>query len=301
MALRTDARSRDIGISFEFFPPKSEEMEGQLWQTVGELQEWEPDFVSVTYGAGGTTKAPTLSTVSRFLAETPLATASHLTCVGATKEETHHVIDTFRNVGVTHFVALRGDAPGGVGAPYQPHPGGYANAAELVAGLRSIGDFEISVSAYPEKHPESRDTAADIDMLKRKADNGADRALTQFFFDNDNFERYLEKVRAAGITIPIVPGIMPIQNLTQLKRFAGACGAVIPAFLDERFAGLDDKPEERAKVAADVAAEQIEDLVRRGIGDFHLYTMNRAPLVSAVLTNLGLSRGAAKKRVGAIG
>jgi methylenetetrahydrofolate reductase (NADPH) len=276
-------------------------MEGQLWQTVGELQEWEPDFVSVTYGAGGTTKAPTLSTVSRFLAETPLATASHLTCVGATKEETHHVIDTFRNVGVTHFVALRGDAPGGVGAPYQPHPGGYANAAELVAGLRSIGDFEISVSAYPEKHPESRDTAADIDMLKRKADNGADRALTQFFFDNDNFERYLEKVRAAGITIPIVPGIMPIQNLTQLKRFAGACGAVIPAFLDERFAGLDDKPEERAKVAADVAAEQIEDLVRRGIGDFHLYTMNRAPLVSAVLTNLGLSRGAAKKRVGAIG
>jgi methylenetetrahydrofolate reductase (NADPH) len=301
MALRTDARSRDIGISFEFFPPKSEEMEGQLWQTVGELQEWEPDFVSVTYGAGGTTKAPTLSTVSRFLAETPLATASHLTCVGATKEETHHVIDTFRNVGVTHFVALRGDAPGGVGAPYQPHPGGYANAAELVAGLRSIGDFEISVSAYPEKHPESRDTAADIDMLKRKADNGADRALTQFFFDNDNFERYLEKVRAAGITIPIVPGIMPIQNLTQLKRFAGACGAVIPAFLDERFAGLDDKPEERAKVAADVAAEQIEDLVRRGIGDFHLYTMNRAPLVSAVLTNLGLSRGTAKKRVGAIG
>jgi methylenetetrahydrofolate reductase (NADPH) len=234
-------------------------------------------------------------TVSRFLADTPLATASHLTCVGATKEETHQVIDTFRNAGIKHFVALRGDAPGGAGVPYQPHPGGYANAAELVAGLRGIGDFEISVSAYPEKHPESRDTAADIDMLKRKADNGADRALTQFFFDNNNFERYLERVRAAGIKIPVVPGIMPIQNLTQLKRFAGACGTIIPSFLDDRFAGFDEKPEERAKVAADVAAEQIEDLARRGITDFHLYTMNRAPLVSAVLTNLGFKHEDTRK------
>jgi len=294
MTQKNDARRRDIAISFEFFPPKSEEMEGQLWNTVRDLQDWNPEFVSVTYGAGGTTKAPTLSTVTRFLADTPLATASHLTCVSATKEETHQVVDSFRKAGVTHFVALRGDAPGGVGAPYQPHPGGYANAAELVAGLKQIGDFEISVSAYPEKHPESRDQAADIDMLKQKAENGADRALTQFFFDNDNFERYLDKVRAAGVKIPVVPGIMPIQNLTQLKRFAGACGTVIPAFLDERFAGYDDKPEERAKVAADVAAEQIEDLVRRGLNEFHLYTMNRAPLVSAVLANLGLSRQTAR-------
>ncbi|QRM44977.1 methylenetetrahydrofolate reductase [NAD(P)H] [Rhizobium sp. BG4] len=293
MTLNTGSR-RDIGISFEFFPPKSEEMEGQLWKAVSELQDWNPDFVSVTYGAGGTTKAPTLTAVTRFLNETPLATASHLTCVGATKEETHQVIDNFRKAGVKHFVALRGDAPGGAGAPYQPHPGGYANASELVAGLREIGDFEISVSAYPEKHPESKDVSADIDMLKRKADNGANRALTQFFFDNDNFERYLEKVRAAGVKMPIVPGIMPILNLTQLKRFAGACGTVIPAFLDERFAGLDDKPEERAKVAADVAAEQIEDLVRRGLHEFHLYTMNRSPLVSAVLTNLGFRRGETK-------
>ncbi|EJJ25782.1 methylenetetrahydrofolate reductase [NAD(P)H] [Rhizobium sp. CF142] len=294
MTQKNDARRRDIAISFEFFPPKSEEMEGQLWNTVRDLQDWNPEFVSVTYGAGGTTKAPTLSTVTRFLTDTPLATASHLTCVSATKEETHQVVDSFRKAGVTHFVALRGDAPGGVGAPYQPHPGGYANAAELVAGLKQIGNFEISVSAYPEKHPESRDQAADIEMLKRKADNGADRALTQFFFDNDNFERYLEKVRAAGVKIPVVPGIMPIQNLTQLKRFAGACGTVIPDFLDERFAGYDDKPEERAKVAADVAAEQIEDLVRRGLNEFHLYTMNRAPLVSAVLANLGLSRQTAR-------
>jgi methylenetetrahydrofolate reductase (NADPH) len=295
MTLSNGSR-RNIGISFEFFPPKSEEMEGQLWKAVSELQDWNPDFVSVTYGAGGTTRAPTMTAVTRFLNETPLATASHLTCVGATKEETHQVIDNFRKVGVKHFVALRGDAPGGAGAPYQPHPGGYANASELVAGLREIGDFEISVSAYPEKHPESKDVAADIDMLKRKADNGANRALTQFFFDNDNFERYLEKVRAAGINIPIVPGIMPILNLTQLKRFAGACGTVIPEFLDERFAGLDDKPEERAKVAADVAAEQIEDLVRRGLHEFHLYTMNRSPLVSAVLGNLGFRRGEAKAR-----
>ncbi len=294
MTQNNDARRRDIAISFEFFPPKSEEMEGQLWNTVRELQDWNPEFVSVTYGAGGTTKAPTLSTVTRFLTDTPLATASHLTCVSATKEETHQVVDSFRKAGVTHFVALRGDAPGGVGAPYQPHPGGYANAAELVAGLKQIGDFEISVSAYPEKHPESRDQAADIEMLKRKADNGADRALTQFFFDNDNFERYLEKVRAAGVKIPVVPGIMPIQNLTQLKRFAGACGTIIPAFLDERFDGYEEKPEERAKVAADVAAEQIEDLVRRGLHEFHLYTMNRAPLVSAVLDNLGLSRETAR-------
>jgi methylenetetrahydrofolate reductase (NADPH) len=294
MTQNNDARRRDIAISFEFFPPKSEEMEGQLWNTVRELQDWNPEFVSVTYGAGGTTKAPTLSTVTRFLTDTPLATASHLTCVSATKEETHQVVDSFRKAGVTHFVALRGDAPGGVGAPYQPHPGGYANAAELVAGLKQIGDFEISVSAYPEKHPESRDQAADIEMLKRKADNGADRALTQFFFDNDNFERYLEKVRAAGVKIPVVPGIMPIQNLTQLKRFAGACGTIIPAFLDERFDGYEEKPEERAKVAADVAAEQIEDLMRRGLHEFHLYTMNRAPLVSAVLDNLGLSRQTAR-------
>jgi methylenetetrahydrofolate reductase (NADPH) len=298
MTLNTGKR-RNIDISFEFFPPKSEEMEGQLWSAVAELQDWNPDFVSVTYGAGGTTKAPTLTAVTRFLNETPLATASHLTCVGATKEETHQVIDNFRRIGVKHFVALRGDAPGGAGAPYQPHPGGYANAAALVAGLREIGDFEISVAAYPEKHPESKDVAADIEMLKRKADNGADRALTQFFFDNDNFERYLEKVRAAGIKIPIVPGIMPIQNLTQLKRFAGACGAIIPAFLDERFAGLDDKVEERMKVAADVAVEQIEDLVRRGLREFHLYTMNRSPLVSAVLGKLGFEREGGAKRAGA--
>ena len=290
MVLKTENDRRGLRISFEFFPPKSEEAEVQLWNTVADLTEWHPEFVSVTYGAGGSTKAPTLSAVRRMINETPFSTASHLTCVGATRDDTHRVIDDFLAAGVRHFVALRGDPPGGVGSAYQPHPGGYANAAELVAGLRERGDFEISVSAYPEKHPESRDTAADIDMLRRKADNGANRALTQFFFDNDVFERYHDRVRAAGVKIPVVPGIMPIQNLTQLKRFAGACGTTIPSWLDERFDGLDDDLEERAKVAADVAAEQISDLVRRGIHEFHLYTMNRSALVSAVLDRLGFAR-----------
>lgn len=288
--LKSPAKAPHLRISFEFFPPKSEDMEGQLWATVRDLAGWQPEFVSVTYGAGGTTRAPTLSTVRRLIAETTLPTAAHLTCVDATKADVAHVVDEFRAAGVKHFVALRGDPSGGVGTTYQPHPGGYENAAALVLGLRDIDDFEISVSAYPEKHPESPDEALDIDMLKRKVDNGATRALTQFFFDNDIFERYLNRVRAAGITIPIVPGIMPIQNLTQLKRFASMCGATVPARLDPRFAGLDDKPEERANVAADVAAEQIDDLATRGINEFHLYTMNRAPLVNATLARLGLVR-----------
>ena len=292
MAIKHDRSvptGRRLRYSFEFFPPKSEDMADQLWKTVDELSLWDPDFVSVTYGAGGTTREPTLSTVRRLIGETPLRTASHLTCVGATKEEVHQVVEQFRAVGVKHFVALRGDPQDGMGTAYQPHPGGYANAAELVAGLRELGDFEISVSAYPEKHPESPDEAADIDMLKRKVDNGACRALTQFFFDNDVFERYLERVRAAGISIPIVPGIMPIQNLNQLKRFASMCGATIPGFLDKRFAGLDEQPQARAEVAAEVAAEQIEDLAGRGVLDFHLYTMNRSALVAATLGNLGLA------------
>ncbi|MUO81935.1 methylenetetrahydrofolate reductase [NAD(P)H] [Agrobacterium vitis] len=295
-------QARPFKLSFEFFPPKSEEMEAQLWATVDELTGWEPEFVSVTYGAGGTTKAPTLAAVRRLLAETPLATASHLTCVGATREEIAQVVEDFRAVGVKHFVALRGDPPTGVGSAYQPHPGGFENAAALVKGLKELGDFEISVSAYPEKHPESADLAMDLDMLKRKVDNGATRALTQFFFDNDIFERYLDKVRAAGISIPIVPGIMPILNLTQLKRFAGMCGTSVPAMLDKRFEGLDDKPTERANVAAALAAEQIADLQGRGIDEFHIYTMNRAPLVHATLERLGLQRSdtAVAERAGVV-
>lgn len=281
---------RDIRLSFEFFPPKNDDMDAQLWETVADLKDWNPEFVSVTYGAGGTTKAPTLDAVRKMICQYNLPTASHLTCVDASKDDVHQVVEEFKAAGVRHFVALRGDPATGIGTAYQPHPKGYENAAALVKGLSDLGNFEISVSAYPEKHPESADLSVDIEMLKRKADNGATRALTQFFFDNDHFEHYMDKVLAAGITIPVVPGIMPIQNLTQLKRFAGRCGTSIPAFLDERFAGFDDDLEGRARVAAEVAAEQILDLKRRGVHEFHIYSMNRSPLSNALLTNLGLSK-----------
>jgi methylenetetrahydrofolate reductase (NADPH) len=287
------AAPQPFGLSLEFFPPKSEEMEAQLWEAVEQLSPWQPDFVSVTYGAGGSTQEPTLAAVRRMIGEARVATAAHLTCVDASKQEVKAVVEEYRAAGVRRIVALRGDPTTGLGTAYLPHPQGFSDTADLVRTLVAYGDFDVSVSAYPERHPESPDIAADIDTLKRKADAGAARALTQLFFDNDIFERYLEKVRAAGIGIPIVPGIMPIQNLTQLKRFARRCGASVPAFLDARFEGLDEKPEERAKVAADVAAEQIEDLMRRGLDEFHIYTMNRAPLVSAVLERLGRGRSQA--------
>lgn len=276
-----------LKISFEFFPPKSEEMEAQLWETVERLALWQPEFVTVTYGAGGSTKEPTLAAVQKIIGDTSLPTAAHLTCVDASKDEVRAVVDEYRAAGVRRIVALRGDPAAGIGTAYAPHPEGFAQTADLVRSLAEYGDFDISVSAYPEKHPESPDMAADIDVLKRKADAGATRALTQFFFDNDTFFRYMDEVAAAGITLPVIPGIMPIQNLTQLKRFARRCGAVMPGFLDDRFEGLDEKPEDRAKVAADVAAEQIEELARHGFKHIHLYTMNRAPLVSAVLERIG--------------
>lgn len=289
---------KDIRLSFEFFPPKTAEAEGQLWETAAELSAFEPDFMSVTYGAGGSTRVPTLSTV-RHLLKMGLPVASHLTCVGATKEEVHAVVAEFQAVGVKHFVALRGDPPGGVGTPYQPHPGGYANAAELVAGLRGLADLEVSVSAYPEKHPQSPDVAADIDMLKRKVDAGATRALTQLFFENDDFERYLERVRRAGITIPIVPGILPVHNLAQVQKFAGLCGASVPGWLADRLAPFDSSPQERMPVAIDLAARQVEDLVARGISEFHFYTMNRATMVSAVCERAGFAKVDRRSATGA--
>lgn len=275
-------------ISFEYFPPKSADMETLLWQTVDTLSEYMPEFVSVTYGAGGTTKAPTLATVARISRETQLNVASHLTCVGATKEEVHAVVREFEAVGIRHFVALRGDPAGGIGTAYQPSLDGYANAAELTKGLRELGDFEISVSSYPEKHPESYDVNADIDMLKGKVDNGATRALTQFFFDNDVFEIYLNRVRAAGINIPIVPGILPIHNLAQVQKFSSMCGATVPDFVVNQLGPIEDNASKRFEVAAELAAGQIMDLHSRGIEHFHLYTMNRAPLVSRALDLCGL-------------
>ena len=271
-------------------------MESQLWESMMRLAPFSPDFVSVTYGAGGSTRKPTLATVKRILAETDLKPAAHLTCVNATREEVDAVAREFWNAGVRHFVALRGDAPEGMPS-YRPHNDGYVNAAELVAGLKAFADFEISVSAYPEKHPESPDFMTDIDMLKRKVDNGATRAITQFFFDNDSYERYVERVRRAGIYIPIVPGILPVHNFAQVSKFAGFCGTSIPDWLATRFEGLDKDPQTRALVAAAVAADQVMDLVERGVQDFHFYTMNRAQLVYAICHLLGLR---APKGTGAV-
>lgn len=287
LSRRPDAGGR-INVSFEFFPPKSDEMEARLWQTVKRLEPLSPHYVSVTYGAGGSTRERTQRTVGRILRETGLKPAAHMTCVDATSDEVDGVIRDFAEMGVSHFVALRGDPVAGVGEVYRPHPNGYSNGAELVGAIRRIDDFEVSVSAYPEKHPESADFATDIDMLKRKVDNGATRAITQFFFDNDLYERYVERVRRAGIYIPIVPGLLPIHNFRQVAGFAGRCGAHVPEWIARRFEGLEDDAHTHALVASAIAAEQVLDLVERGIEEFHFYTMNRADLVFAICHLIGI-------------
>jgi len=277
-----------IRVSFEFFPPRTEEMEATLWDSIKKLAPLSPHFVSVTYGAGGTTRERTHATVKRILNETPLTPAAHLTCVDATRAEVNDVIRNYSAAGVRHIVALRGDPTAGAGTPYAPHPGGYVNAADLVSGIRRIADFEVSVAAYPEKHPDSATVEADIDMLKAKVDAGATRAITQFFFENDLYFRYLDRVRARGIEVPVVPGILPVQNFKQARNFAERTGASVPRWLGERFEGLDDDVATRKLVAAAVAAEQVIDLVDRGVTDFHFYTMNRADLVYAICHLLGL-------------
>ena len=281
-------RRRRIRVSFEFFPPKSEDMERTLWDSISRLAPLAPNFVSVTYGAGGSTRERTHATVRRILAETALTPAAHLTCVAATRDDIDEVIRAYWDAGVRHIVALRGDPPDGAGGRYAPHPGGYHHAADLVAGIKRLADFEISVAAYPEKHPDSPSVEADIDMLKAKVDAGATRAMTQFFFENTLYFRYLERVRARGIKIPIVPGILPVQNFKQAKGFATRCGTSVPDWLAERFDGLDDDPATRKLIAAAVAAEQVVDLVDQGVTDIHFYTMNRADLVFAICHLLGL-------------
>lgn len=278
----------DIKVSFEFFPPKTEKMEADLWTAIRRLEPLHPGFVSVTYGAGGSTRERTHTTVARIVRETTCVPAAHLTCVEATRETIQDVALGYWNAGVRHVVALRGDMPGGPGTPYAPYPGGYANAAALTAGLKAIANFEISVAAYPERHPESKSVEADIDNLKAKFDAGADRAITQFFFDNTDYLRFLEKVRARGITAPIVPGIVPIHNFKQVSGFAKRTGASVPAWLQRRFEGLDDDPATTHLVAAAVAAEQVLDLVDNGIRQFHFYTLNRADLVYAICHLLGM-------------
>jgi len=277
-----------IRVSFEFFPPRTADMEQTLWQSIARLAPLQPHFVSVTYGAGGSTRERTHATVKRILAETMLTPAAHLTCVAATRAQVDAVIEGYAQAGVRHIVALRGDPPGGIGEPFAPHPGGYRNAADLVAGIKRLADIEVTVSAYPEKHPDSADVAADLDMLKAKVDAGASRAITQFFFENEFYLRYLDRVRAAGIAIPIVPGILPVQNFKQVRDFAARAGASVPGWLAARFDCLDDDPATRKLIAAAVAAEQVLDLVDHGVIDFHFYTMNRADLVYAICHLLGL-------------
>jgi methylenetetrahydrofolate reductase (NADPH) len=286
-ASRGGARA-PIRVSFEFFPPKTEEMEKTLWDSIARLAPVQPKFVSVTYGAGGSTRERTHSTVKRMLAETDLVPAAHLTCVDASKGEVDEVVKAYWDAGVRHIVALRGDPASGVGEKYVPHPQGYAYSSDLVAGIKKVGNFEVSVAAFPEKHPESKSIEQDLDVMKRKVDAGASRAITQFFFDNEQYLRFMDKVRAKGINIPIVPGILPVQNFKQAKNFAERAGASVPNWMAERFEGLEDDVATRKLVAAAIASEQVLDLVDEGVTDFHFYTMNRADLVFAICHLLGL-------------
>jgi methylenetetrahydrofolate reductase (NADPH) len=286
---RAVGRTAPLRVSFEFFPPKTEEMEKTLWSSIERLRPLGPSFVSVTYGAGGSTRERTHATVERILAETPLRPAAHLTCVGASTGEIDAVVDRYVATGVRHVVALRGDPATGLGTPYVPTPGGYGHAADLVAGIkRRHPGVEVSVSAYAERHPESRDWQTELDNLKRKVDAGADRAITQFFFDNNLYDAFLERLAAARINIPVVPGIVPVINFTQTAKFAAKAGASVPPWLAHRFEGLENDPATRQLVAAAVASEQVLDLVDRGVSEFHFYTMNRADLVYAICHLLGL-------------
>ncbi len=277
----------DIAVSFEFFPPKTEAMERTLWESVTTLTPLAPSFVSVTYGAGGTTRERTHATVARIARETALKPAAHLTCVDATRTEIDAVARAYWDAGVRHIVALRGDPPR-AGERFAPHAEGYASAADLVAGLKRIHDFELTVSAYPERHPEARTASDDLDNLRRKLGAGASRAITQFFFEPDTFFRFRDAATSAGVTAPIVPGILPVTNFAQLRRMAATCNTAVPAWLARLFDGLDDKPATRQLVAATVAAELCRRLYAGGVRDFHFYTLNRAELSYAICHMLGL-------------
>jgi methylenetetrahydrofolate reductase (NADPH) len=276
-----------ISVSFEFFPPGDATMEATLWDSVQRLAPLQPRFVSVTYGADGSTRTRTHNVITRIQTETPLTGAPHLTCIGAPRGEILDIARQYWDQGIRHIVALRGDAPAGV-TKYEPHPDGFAYAADLVAGLKSIADFDISVAAYPEVHPEAPSAVFDLDNLKRKVDAGASRAITQFFYDTDAFLRFRDQCAAAGIETSIVPGILPITRFPQVLRFAGRCGASIPEWLQDRFAGLDSDADTRKLIAASVAIEQVQTLARHGLREFHFYTLNRAELTFAICHALGV-------------
>lgn len=287
---RAGSNHNAVNVSFEFFPPKSDEAEANLWSAIRRLEPLNPAFVSVTYGAGGSTRERTHRTVQRIISETTLRPAAHLTCVEASRDEVDEVIEGYKAIGVDHIVALRGDPPGGdgIGGAYAPRADGYANATELSAAISRVGGFDITVGAYPEKHPESPSIDHDIDVLKVKVDAGATRAVTQFFFDIEAFLRFRDRVRAAGVTIPLIPGIMPVSNFKGLSRMSAACGASIPDWLAAHFDGLDDDPETRKLLAASIAAETCARLQEEGFSDFHFYTLNRAELVYAICRVLGV-------------
>ena len=287
LAPRPPATQTAIQVSFEFFPPKTEKMHEQLWAAIQRLAPLKPRFVSVTYGAGGSTRERTHDTVVRIQSEAGLVAAAHLTCVGATREEVDGIAARYWQAGIRHIVALRGDPPEGQSS-YVPHDGGYAYACDLVAGLKRVADFEISVAAYPEVHPEARSDAVDLDNLKRKIDAGASRAITQCFFDTECYARFRDRAVRAGITVPIVPGLLPVTSFAQALRFAGKGKIAVPDALHALFAGLDEDADTRRLVAATVAAEQVRSLVREGVCEFHFYTLNRADLTYAICHILGL-------------
>jgi methylenetetrahydrofolate reductase (NADPH) len=274
-------------VSFEFFPPKTEAAGAQLWAAIEALKPLRPRFVSVTYGAGGSTREATFATVTRIARGADLAAAAHLTCVGHSRAEIDALLHRYWDAGVRHIVALRGDPPAG-DPDFRPHPDGYAYAADLVAGIRRVADFEISVAAFPEVHPQAANAESDLDNLKRKLDAGANRAITQFFFDAATYLRFRDRAAAAGISAPLVPGILPVTNFAQVVRFAGLCGAKVPGWLAELFEGLDDQPETRKLVAAMVATEQCRELAAAGVDQFHFYTLNRADLTLGICRRLGL-------------
>lgn len=283
-------------VSFEFFPPNTPKMEAMLHRSLEKLAPLGPRFVSVTYGADGTTRERTHEVIAHILRVTELVPAAHLTCVGAPRADVDEVIRSYQALGVHHIVALRGDPPEGVGGAYTPHPEGYKNAADLVSGVKAIGDFEISVSAYPEKHPESPSFETDFDMLKSKIDNGADRAITQFFFDNEAYLRFIDEAARRGIAIPIVPGIIPIVNFKRVASFAEKCGTSIPPELVARFDGLDDNPDAQRQAGIDFANEQITALREHGISEFHFYTLNRWEMVRAICDAAGHAPAEASAR-----
>ena len=287
---RAGSNRNAVNVSFEFFPPKTDEAEANLWKAIRRLEPLNPAFVSVTYGAGGSTRERTHRTVQRIISETTLRPAAHLTCVEASRTEVDEVIEGYKAIGVDHIVALRGDPPGtsGIGGAYAPRADGYANATELTAAISRVGGFDVTVGAYPEKHPESPSIDHDIEVLKAKVDAGATRAVTQFFFDIEAFLRFRDRVRAAGVIIPLIPGVMPVSNFAGLKRMTSACGAALPDWLAAHFDGLDDDPETRKLLAASIAAETCARLQEEGFSDFHFYTLNRAELVYAICRVLGV-------------